>query len=197
MRRGRSPRRENRKVRPTGGGMPSGNQTIMRTFRIPRNLDAVLAAEAREGNRSVTEEYVSVLRNYVKYDRLARKFGFVSLSRGTLKALLEAIPEPELRQVAASQASRLEALVEFFYKKKDLDAVLESIELYSRFAGLFEYTTAKTDHELIITMRTEMGSKGAVFLAEYWRRALERIFGPVQRIENVENQVTIWMTYNR
>jgi len=169
----------------------------MRTFRIPRNIDAVLATEATEGNRSVTEEYVTVLRNYVRYDRLARKFGFVSLSRGTLRALLEAIPEDELKQVAASQSSRLEALVEFFYKKKDLDAVLESIELYSRFAGLFEYTTAKTDSGLIITMRTELGSKGAIFLAEYWRRALERIFGPVQRIENVENQVTIWLTYNK
>jgi len=174
---------------------PEGERTTMRTFRIPRELDAVLTAEAAESNRSVTEQYVSVLRNYVKYDRLARKFGFLSLSRATLRSLLEAIPEADLRGVADSQSSRLEALVEFFYKKKDVGAVLESLDLYSRYAGLFEYTTSQTDHELIITMRTELGNKGAIFLAEYWRRALERIFGPVQRIETVENQVTIWLAH--
>ena len=197
LKRGRS-RKVSRRTRLTNGRRAAdGERTVMRTFRIPKELDGVLTAEAAEGNRSVTEQYVSILRNYVKYDRLARKFGFISLSRSTLRALLETIPEAELREVAASQSSRLEALVEFFYKKKDLDAVLESIELYSKFAGLFEYTTASRDGELIITMRTELGNRGAIYLAEYWRRALEPILGPVRKVETVENQVTIWLAYNK
>ena len=169
--------------------------TVMKTFRIPKELDDVLTEEARDTNRSVTDQYVSVLRNYVKYDRLARKFGFVSLSKTTLKALLDALTEEQLREVAASQSSRLEALAEFFFNKKDLDVVLEAIELYSRYAGLFEYTTSKTDHEVVITLRTELGNKGAIYLAEYWERALERMLGPIRKLETVENQVTIWLPH--
>jgi hypothetical protein len=173
---------------------PNGGKTLMKTFRIPKELDDVLSEAARENNTSLTDQYVSVLRNYVKYDRLARKFGFVSLSKAALRALMEALTEDELRKVAASQSVRVEALSEFFFKKKDLGSVLGVIDLLSKYGSLFEYTTAQKERELIITLRTDLGSKGAVYLAEYWEPALGSIVGPVRRVEIVENQVTFWLT---
>jgi len=167
----------------------------MKTFRIPKELDEILTEDARDNGRSQTDQYVSVLRNYVKYDRLARKFGFVSITKGTLRALMEALPERELREVAATQSSRVEALAEFFFKKKDVDAILEAVDVFSKYGGLFEYTTAKVDGELTITMRTELGNKGAVYLAEFWREALSRTVGPVRKVEVVENQATFWLNH--
>lgn len=165
----------------------------MKTFRIPEELDEVLSEAARDNDTSLTEQYVLVLRNYVRYDRLARKFGFVSLSKSTLRALLEALSEEQLREVAASQSGRVDALSEFFFKKKDRDSVLGVIDLFSKYGGLFEYTTALTEGELVVTLRTDLGSKGAFYLAQFWEPALKSILGPVQKVEIVENQVTFWV----
>ena len=187
-----APRRRGRMSR-HGSKQPNKGKTVMKTFRIPKELDDVLTQDARDGGRSQTDEYVSVLRNYVKYDRLARKFGFVGITKETLRALMEALSEKELRRVAAAQSSRVEALAEFFFKRKDVDAVLEAVDVFSKYGSLFEYSVARTDHELTITMRTELGSNGAIYLAEFWERALSSMVGPVRKVEIVENQVTFWL----
>jgi hypothetical protein len=168
-------------------------KTVMKTFRIPKDIDLVLGEAAREGNRSVTDQYVSVLRNYVKYERLAHKFGFASVTKATLSALFEALPEKELREVAASQSIRVQALAEFWFRRDDPDAIMQIIDLFSNYGGLFEYTVTRTDSELVITMRTELGRKGAIFIAAFWERAFSQAVGTVKKTEIVENQVTLWV----
>ncbi len=166
-------------------------RTVLKSFRIPREIDEILAGDAKEEGRTLTELHNSLLARYVSFDRFARKFGFVTLSRGTFKAIIDALPEDKLRELAISQSSRIEELVIFWFKKKDLDAVMAAIDLFSRHLHMFEYTTSRSDGELVVTMRTDLGKKAALFASLYWERGIARVLGATPKVEVSNDQVTL------
>jgi hypothetical protein len=166
-------------------------KTVMKTFRLPQTLVEVLASDSRENNRTATEHLVWVLRNYAEFDRFAPKFGFVTLSRRTFKAIVDSLPEERLREIAITQSVRIGEFMEFWFKKKDLDTLLATIEIFSKHLRLMEYTMSRTDHELSLTMRTDLGKKAVLFAAVYWETGIAKTLGMSPKVEVGENQVTL------
>lgn len=171
--------------------MAKNRRTVLKSFRIPREIDEVLASDAKEDGRTLTELHNSLLARYVSFDRFAKKFGFVTVSRGTFKAIMDALPEEKLREIATAQSARIEELVLFWFKRKDLASLLAAIDLFSRHLHLFEYTTSQTGHELVVTMRTDLGNKAALFAKFYWERGIPRVLGVVPKVEIAEDQITL------
>ncbi len=128
---------------------------------------------------------------YKDFDRFAKKFGFVSVSRRTFKAIMDSLTEDKVRELAISQSSRVEELVSFWFKRKDLDAVMATIDLFSKHLRLFEYTTSKIDSEMVITFRTDLGRKAVLFASVYFERGIARVLGVAPKIEVAEDQVTL------
>ena len=164
---------------------------ILKSFRLPPKLVEVLLTDARENSRTATEQLVWILRNYAEFDRFAPKFGFVTLSRRTFKAIVDAIPEEEIQEIAIKQSVRLSELMEFWFKKKDLDALLAALELFSKHLRLMEYAISRTNHDLTITMRTDLGKKAVLFAAAYWEAGISMTLGIAAKVEVGENQFTL------
>lgn len=166
-------------------------ETVSKTFRIPRELDEVLIEDASSSSRTATDQFIWILRKYAEFDRLAQRFGFATVNKPTLRALFEAIPEEKARELGISQSDRVEALTEFWYGKKDLDSVLGIVDMTSKYGNLYGYTTTRTDHELTIVIRTDLGAKAALFAANYWKHGIAKALGVTPKVEVVENQVTL------
>lgn len=168
-------------------------KTVLRTFRIPKKLDKVLAADAEENNTTMTSIIVAVLTRYAEFDRFAQKFGFVTFSKGLFRELLDAIPEERIREIATSQSEVIVEMVEFWHEKKDVDSVLAVIDIFSKYMRRFEYTVSRSNRELAITMRSDMGRKFALFMGVYWAEGINRVLGVTPRVEIAESQATLTM----
>jgi hypothetical protein len=162
----------------------------MKTFRLPKRLAEVLAADADEKNITTTDLLVSILTRYVEFDRDFDRFGFVTVNKNLLRALVDALPEEMLRDIAISQSVVVEEFVNFFFKKKDVDSILAAISMVSKYLRTFEYTVARNDREVTIAMRTNLGRKFNYFLGTLWDKGIARTLGVAPRVELEENQIT-------
>ena len=169
-------------ARKTAGGTKGGG-TILRTFRIPRGLDEVIAADAKKEGKNNTDLLVSILTRYVGFDRYAEKFGFITLNRRTFQALVDAIPVEKLREIARSQAGGMEDLMQFWFKKSDAEAVLGAIDIFSKYLRGFEYTTSMSSGDVVVVMKSELGMNATIFAAAYWEEATSRALGVAPKVE--------------
>jgi hypothetical protein len=168
-------------------------RTVLKSFRIPRETEEALHADAKEAGGTETDVLNSLLTRYTEFDRFARKFGFVTVSRGTFKAIIDALPEESIRELAISQSSRVEELAVFWYKKRDLRTFIRVMDLFSKHMRLSEYTISRTANKLVLTLRTDLGKKAALFASIYLERGIERMLGITPEVELVESEVTLRM----
>jgi hypothetical protein len=162
----------------------------MKSFRLPKELAEVLTADAGEKNTTVTELLVSILTRYAEFDRKSDKFGFVTINRNYLRALLDALPEEKIRDIAASQSVGVEEFVNFFFKKKDIDSILAAMSIISKYTRTFEYTVSRSNTEVTVAMRTNLGRKFNYFIGTLWDKGIARTLGITPKAELGENQVT-------
>ena len=174
-----------------GTGSRRHNSAVTKSFRLPKELAEVLAEDAQKKNLSVTDLLVSILTRYALFDRNAEKFGFLTINRNSFKALIDIIPEERIREAALVHSVGIGEFVEFWFKKKDLGSLLKAIDIVSKYLRSFEYTTSRSDHELTITMRTELGKKFALFLGIAWEKGIAMILGVAPRVDVEENQVNL------
>jgi hypothetical protein len=175
----------------SGNSAKRREATVIKSFRLPRQLTEVLAADAEERNTSVTELLVSILSRYVGFDKNAEKYGFITVSKTSYRALIDALSEEQIREIAASQSVGFGEFVEFWFKKKDLNSVLDAVGVMSKYLRSFEYTTSRDDREVTITLRTDLGRKFALFIATAWEKGIARTLGISPKVEIAENQAII------
>lgn len=168
-------------------------RTVLKSFRIPSETDEALYADAKEAGGTQTDILNSVLTRYTEFDRFAKKFGFVTVSRGTFKAIMDALPEEKVRELAISQSYRIEELAVFWFKKKDIETFIRVMDLYSKHMRLSEYTTSRSGKELVLTLHTDLGTNAALFASLYFEKGIARLLGITPEVELVGNEVTIKM----
>jgi hypothetical protein len=166
-------------------------RTVLKSFRIPRETEEALYADAKEAGGTETDILNSLLTKYIEFDRFAKKFGFVTVSRGTFKAIMDALPEEKIRELAVSQSSRIEELAVFWFKKRDIETFIRIMDIFSKHMRLSEYTLSRTRSDLILTLRTDLGNKAALFASVYLQRGIEKLLGLTPEVELVENEVTL------
>jgi hypothetical protein len=166
-------------------------RTVLKSFRIPRETEEALYADAKEAGGTETDILNSLLTKYIEFDRFAKKFGFVTVSRGTFKAIMDALPEEKIRELAVSQSSRIEELAVFWFKKRDIETFIRIMDIFSKHMRLSEYTLSRTRSDLILTLRTDLGNKAALFASVYLERGIEKMLGLTPEVELVENEVTL------
>lgn len=166
-------------------------KTIIKTFRLPGPLAEALVADAQKNNRTTTELVLGVLSRYIDIDRFAAQLDLIIAAKGTIKALMDAVPDEKLREIAVSQSTRVGELAEFLFKKKDLDAIMSVVDLSSSYLRAFEYTSSRSVHSLTLTMRSALGRKHTLFNATFWEHGIAKAIGVTPEVELGENQATL------
>lgn len=132
----------------------------LRTIRLTRDLDNLLQKDAKSKRISINSLLTSIIVKYAEWDRYAEKFGLVSLSRADSRLILEAIEDNKLSQIGNDLGKR--AFKEFlmlWFKKTDVEKMLEGISLWCKYAGIAEYDFETDGRNYTITLHHDIGEK--------------------------------------
>lgn len=132
----------------------------LRTIRLTRDLDNLLQKDAKSKRISINSLLTSIIVKYAEWDRYAEKFGLVSLSRADSRLILEAIEDIKLSQIGNDLGKR--AFKEFlmlWFKKTDVEKMLEGISLWCKYAGIAEYDFETDGRNYTITLHHDIGEK--------------------------------------
>ncbi len=71
--------------------MPGWKKTVLRSIRIPEELEEIIAKDAEAKGLSVNALVASILTKYSQWDRYADKFGLVTITRVGLRSMIEGL----------------------------------------------------------------------------------------------------------
>jgi hypothetical protein len=164
-------------------------RTVLRTFRVPRELDEALAVGAKRENLTMTDVLVSILTRFEQYDRFIEKFGFITFNRRTFKAIMDALPDDKLIEIASSNAVDVEEFIDFRFKRRDFESLMGCIDIFSKYRRRFDYDLARDDLGVTITLRTDIGEKDTLFLSQQYKAVITKVLGVAPIVKMSKNQV--------
>lgn len=114
-----------------------------------------------------------VLERYIKWDSMSTKAGFIPVTKGLMKELLDKVPEKEVAEIA-QRVERLEFadIAIMFRNEFNLESFFDVIETRARVSGFpYRYSVKGKLHS--ITIQHDLGSKWSTYLSARYRAALE------------------------
>ena len=167
--------------------------TTLRTIRLTHDLDNLLQKDAKSKRISTNSLLTSIITKYAEWDRYAEKFGLVSLSRADSRSILEAIDDNKLSQIAKDLGKR--AFKEFmllWFKKTDIEKMLEGISLWCKYAGIAEYDLETDGRNYTITLHHEIGEKWSNLIGHLISQGIKTELGlPNAKLDFTNNLIII------
>ena len=134
--------------------------TKLRTIRLTRDLDNLVQKDAKSKRISINSLLTSIIVKYAEWDRYAEKFGLVSLTRDDTRSILGAIDDNKLSQIGQDLGKQaLKELMMLWFKKIDVESVLEEISLWCKYTGNARYDLETDGRNYTITLNHEIGVK--------------------------------------
>lgn len=167
-------------------------KSVVRSIRIPKELDDLIREDAKDAGVTVNALVSSLLSKYAEWDRYAERFGFISVSRQAFSALVGAIEDEKLMDIAenfAPTASREVAL--HWFKQVNFDAFFRFILAVFRYGRLGEHHVEARPEGDTLTLHHELGRKWSVLLSRSLQTSFESIAKVSPRVSLEENTFTL------
>jgi hypothetical protein len=166
------------------------NRTVLKTFRLPRDVEYILELEAKVRGLSVNALASMLFTKFAQWDRFASRFGYVAVSRETLRSLLELANDQQLTVSARKGGEEVpKDAVLFWFKKVSVDTFLSYLENISQFGGQAQYECEASGGEYTVTLRHELGIKWSKWLRHSIDESLRRMLAIVPQFEISESEV--------
>jgi hypothetical protein len=166
--------------------------TVLRTFRIPKNINDVLELEAMSRGISPNALLSSILIGFTNWDRLAERFGYISVTHELFKDMIEAVPEERIMEIAQTDDARItqEAMM-FWSKEISVSSFLAYLEFHCKYAGYgqFEYNREDGSNTVTVAIHHHLGRTWSNFLKSSLDKVLNETLGVVGKFEVAENTV--------
>jgi len=138
----------------------------------------------------MTDIMVSILTKYERLDRFFQSFGFITFSRRGFKEIIDVLPDAKIKELASNNAASVVEFIDFRFKKRDLDNLIGTLEILSKYQRKFDYDLLRNNSGVVITLRTDLGEKFTLFLSEQYRAVITDVLGVAPIVELGRNQVT-------
>jgi hypothetical protein len=168
-------------------------QTVMRSVRISRELDDVLRRDAESRGISFSSLVSEIFTKYSEWDRLADKFGAVTLSKGAYRGMWEIIGKEKAASMGKENGSkRATEVAHFWFKRLNTKTFLKLIELFAKYRKIFEYEVESRDErEYTITVHHEINEAYSIYLENWFESAIKAFVGVTPRTEASLNSIVI------
>jgi hypothetical protein len=171
-------------------------ETVLRTFRIPKELNSALESEA--GSRGISPNALlsSILTKFANWDRIADTFVRVSVSQELFRNILDHVPNEEIGRMAEIHAGHTmrEAML-FWSKELTIDSFLTYVENRCRYAGWGQFERSKeAGGRHVIAIRHHLGQKWSSFLGQCFDKSLRTLGIVTSRFEVSEGLVVASFT---
>ena len=170
-------------------------KTVLKTVRLTEEMADLLERDARTKRTTVNALISSIFTKYSEWDRYEEKFGYVSVTRQLFRTLLEAAGEEKVGKIASELTPRLHSdVMQFWFKRKDLDAFLDSFYLYSKYAGTGEGEIDQKGSEISTTIHHDLGRCWSIYLKNFIQESMRSVLGANPTFETSDDAVTIHVT---
>jgi hypothetical protein len=172
--------------------MAAKRKTVLRTIRIPAELAEILERDAEAKRTTVNALLVTILTKYAEWDRVAEKYGLISLPRHGFRRLLEAADEKELYEVSRELGGhRARETILFWFGKVNLETFLAYLKAFSRYAGLAEVEIETDGVHYTMRGHHELGERWSNVLKNFMEEAFRSTLGLVPRFETTKNALVV------
>jgi hypothetical protein len=158
--------------------MVDSERSSVKTIRLSKSLEKSLEREAKSRKMSLNSFVSSVLAKYDEWDRLAEKFGMMSIPPDEVIALLDNLSGAQIEMTAKKCGEAVpKAIMDFWFSKTTPEAFLKYLSLrmnYQKFVN-HEVITG-TDGQFILTARHEHGRKWSLWSCNYLAEAIKANF---------------------
>jgi hypothetical protein len=169
-----------------------GEQTTLRTVRIPRELDTALEAISKERGVSVNSLVSMLLKKYVEWDKYAERFGYITLTRESLRRILIATDDNKLKESAQDYGSIVpKEFLMFWFKELNIKSVLAALSLRCKYANVAEYELRIDGRNYIIILHHDLGIKWSEFFGYTLQQELKIVLQVLARLEISRNSVVL------
>lgn len=173
--------------------MVDTERSTVKTIRLTKSLEKSLEREARSRKMSLNSFVSSVLARYDDWDRLAQKFGMMSLPADEVVAILERLSDAQIEEVAKKCGHSIpKAMMDFWFSKITPETFLRYLSLRMNYQHLVNHEVI-TDSEgkFVLTARHEHGRKWSIWSCNYLAEAIKSNFGIEAKFEINENTYKI------
>ncbi len=164
--------------------MPGWKKTVLRSVRIPQELEEVLSKDAEVKGLSVNALVSTILTKYAQWDRYAEKFGLVTITRTGLRALVDSLDEETMVRLAEEMGSlNPREMTMFWFKKLSLDTFFSYLNLICRYGRIGEYEVEMEGRNCTILLHHGLGPNMSQWLGHFYTQAIREIVGVVPKAE--------------
>lgn len=111
------------------------------SFRINKEYDEALRAEAEEKKVSMNTLVNQIFGEYVDWNKYVKRFGTIILSREAFKLLLESLDDDKIRTLAVDIATKApREFILFKWKEIDQSHVIGFIKMFFDHCGYGQYS---------------------------------------------------------
>src|SRR5712692_3770915 len=172
--------------------MPGWKKTVLRSIRIPEELEEILAKDAEAKGLSVNALVASILTKYSQWDRYADKFGLVTITRAGLRAMIEGLDDDSAERLAKETGSQNpREMTLFWFKKHSLDTFLSYLNIMCRYGRIGEYELEMDGRNCTILFHHGLGLNVSKYHGYFFTEAIREIVGVPVRTEAGRNTLVL------
>jgi antitoxin component of RelBE/YafQ-DinJ toxin-antitoxin module len=178
--------------------MVGRRRTTVRSIRIDDNVDRVLKEDAESIGISVNSLISMILTKYIKWDRLASRYGFVSITKEELRSILNSVDRDKLAVAAEELGSEIpKSLMLFWFKEYNLDVFLQYLSMICSFGGVAEYEVNVSGYIYTLAIHHDLGRNYSEYLARFFGKTLKSIIKADPEVMVNGNEVVLKFDIHR
>jgi hypothetical protein len=167
-------------------------RSVLRTVRLPENVDQVLVSEAESRDLSPNALSSSIMTKFAEWDRFASRFHFISLTSDLVKGFLDLVDDKKLENLAEDRGSQEpEEAMLFWFKEVSIDNLIRFLSDRCRHAGYGEFEYQETQGHCTLTIHHELGPKWSLFFKKYLETALDKTFHLTAESQTTDSSVSM------
>ncbi len=151
----------------------SHEKTRSISFRLPEDLVEEIETAAQLNNVSANVLVHRILERYTSWDSTATKAGFIPVTKGLIRELLDKVSDKEIAEIAKRvEKKEFEDIMLLFRSQFDIASVLDVIELRAKVSGFpYRYNVTGKMHSFVI--QHDLGEKWSKYLASRYKEVFE------------------------
>lgn len=167
-------------------------RTVLRTFRIPEDLNNKLEEESNLKRINTSSIVNSILNKYEQWDTYAKRFRFISITKDTFVRLISGYDEDEIIRFADEVSSR--AVLDFMsfkFGRLNIRSFLECMQLITSYGYMAELEIKNDGTYYSLRIAHTMGRKVSIYFGQVTKDLLHYITEIESELNISENLVTL------
>ncbi len=170
-------------------------KTVLRTIRLPEDLEAKLGGLAANKGIALNALVSSVLNKYVLWDNLTERFGFVTIPKAQFQDLVNAVDPAKLEELARVHSHQLtKDMMMFWFQDVRADDFLEYLKMRGRYGLDIKVELKREGSNFTLIVTHDFGPHYTAYLRTALDSEFRTLFKIIPTIDATESSVMVKAT---